>query len=128
MHRVSTSNYRIGQISWLVCLITMSICLTLTASQFISKSPRTGSRWFVYQLLRSEPDILTSRLLYHRIPVQHVGSRLDPALDIVGRHLFLFEREEGENNVWWDLSPEQKVRTYFSNLFYSIQFNFANLL
>ncbi|KAF8804222.1 hypothetical protein BYT27DRAFT_7259404 [Phlegmacium glaucopus] len=28
-----------------------------------------------YELLRSEPNILASRLLYHRIPVQHVGPR-----------------------------------------------------
>jgi len=82
----------------------------------------------VYQLLGSEPNILASRLLYHRIPVQHVGPRLDLPQDIAGRHLFLFERTEGEKNVWWDLSPEQKVRTYFSNLFCSIQFNCANLL
>ena len=82
----------------------------------------------VYQLLCSEPDILASCLLYHSIPVQHVSPRLDPPPDIAGRHLFLFERTEGENNVWWDLGPEQKVRAYFSNLFCSIQFNFANLL
>ena len=82
----------------------------------------------VYELLRSEPDIFASRLLYYRIPVQHVGPRLDLPQDIAGRHLFLFERAEGENNVWWELSPEQKVRAYFSYLFCSIQFNCANLL
>ena len=75
----------------------------------------------VYELLRSEPNILASRLLYHRIPVQHVGPRLDPPRDIAGRRLFLFERAEGENNVWRDLSSEQKVRAYVSNLFYSTQ-------
>ncbi|PUU81669.1 hypothetical protein B9Z19DRAFT_1113281 [Tuber borchii] len=62
----------------------------------------------VYQLLRSEPNIFTSRLLYHRIPVQHVGPRLDLPKDIAGRHLFLFERAEGEKDVWWELSPEQQ--------------------
>jgi hypothetical protein len=77
----------------------------------------------VYELLRSEPNILASRLLYHRIPVQHVGLRLDPPQDIAGRRLFLFERAEGENNVSRDLSPEQKVRAYVSNLLYSTQFN-----
>jgi hypothetical protein len=82
----------------------------------------------VYELLRSEPNILASRLLYHRIPVQHVGPRLDLPQDIAGRRLFLFERAEGENNVWRELSPEQKVRAYVSNLFCSIQFNYANLL
>lgn len=64
----------------------------------------------VYQLLHSEPNILASRLLYYRIPVQHVGPRLDLPQDIAGRQLFLFERAEGEKNLWRDLSPEQKVR------------------
>ena len=59
--------------------------------------------------------------------MQHAGPRHDLPQDIAGRHLFLFERTEGEKDVWWDLSPEQKVHTYFSNLFNSIQFNFANL-
>ncbi|PUU77943.1 3-hydroxybutyryl-CoA dehydratase [Tuber borchii] len=63
----------------------------------------------IYQLLRSELNILASRLLYHRIPVQHVGTRVDLPKDIAGRHLFLFERTEGEKNVWWELSPEQKA-------------------
>jgi hypothetical protein len=74
----------------------------------------------VYELLRSEPSILASRLLYHRIPVQYVGPGLDLAQDIVGRRLFLFERAEGENNVWYDLSPEEKVRAYVSHLLRSI--------
>ena len=63
----------------------------------------------LYELLRSEPNILASHLLYHRIPVQHLGPKLDRPQDIVGRRLFLFERIEGENNVWYDLSPEGKV-------------------
>lgn len=67
----------------------------------------------VYELLLSlEPQILASRLLYHRIPMQHVGPRLDLPQDIAGRRLFLFQRAEGENNVWWNLSLEEKVRTY----------------
>jgi len=78
------------------------------------------------RLLRLEPDILASRLVYYCIPVQRVS--LDIPQDIAGRHLFLFERTEGEKDVWWDLSPEQQVRNYFSNPFCSIQFNFANLL
>jgi hypothetical protein len=75
----------------------------------------------VYELLRSEPDILVSRLLYHRTPVQHVGPKVGPPQDIAGRRLFLFEREEGENNVWNDLSPEEKVRAFASNLLCSIE-------
>jgi hypothetical protein len=46
-----------------------------------------------YGLLRSVPDILASRLLYHRIPVQHVGPRLDLPQDIAGRRLLLFEEQ-----------------------------------
>lgn len=49
----------------------------------------------VYELLRSEPEILASRLLYYRIPVQHVGPRRDVPPDTVGRRLFLFEKAEG---------------------------------
>jgi hypothetical protein len=81
-----------------------------------------------YELLRSQPNILASRLLYHRIPVQYISPRLDLPQDIAGHHLFLFERAEGEKNTWQGLSPEQKVHIYISNLFYSIQFNYTNLL
>ena len=82
----------------------------------------------LYELLRSEPNILASHLLYHRIPVQHVGPRLDFPQDIAGRRLLLFERAEGENNVWYDLSPGGKVRAYVSYLSRSIQFSCHNLL
>ncbi|KAH8586024.1 3-hydroxybutyryl-CoA dehydratase [Bisporella sp. PMI_857] len=63
----------------------------------------------VYELLCLEPNILASSLLYHRIQVQHVGPRLDPPRDIAGRRLFLFEKAEGENNVWRDLGSEQRA-------------------
>jgi hypothetical protein len=53
----------------------------------------------VCELLRSESDILASRLLYYRIPLLHVGPRLDLPQDIAGRHSYLFEKAEGENNV-----------------------------
>lgn len=71
----------------------------------------------VYRLLRSEPRIMVSRLLYHRIPVEHVGHNLDPPQDITGRRLFLFEKSEGEKDVWRELSPDEQVRAYFP--FYS---------
>ncbi|KAL8354468.1 hypothetical protein RB601_004051 [Gaeumannomyces tritici] len=63
----------------------------------------------VYELLRSEPNVLASRLLYHRIPLQRDGPRLDRPKDIMGRRLFVFERAAGENNIWRDLSPEQRA-------------------
>ncbi|KAM4066067.1 3-hydroxybutyryl-CoA dehydratase [Hirsutella rhossiliensis] len=62
----------------------------------------------VYELLQSEPDILASRLLYHRIPVLHEGSKLERPKDIAGRRLLVFQRTEGEDNVWRSLSPAQK--------------------
>ncbi|KAL8346133.1 hypothetical protein RB598_000167 [Gaeumannomyces tritici] len=63
----------------------------------------------VYELLRSEPNVLASRLLYHRIPLQRDGPRLDRPKDIMGRRLLVFERAAGENNIWRDLSPEQRA-------------------
>jgi hypothetical protein len=63
-----------------------------------------------YGLLRSEPQILASHLLYHQIPVQQAGPRIHIPRDILGRRLFVFERAEGENNVFKGLSPDEKVR------------------
>ncbi|KAL8392575.1 hypothetical protein RB595_002677 [Gaeumannomyces hyphopodioides] len=63
----------------------------------------------VYELLRSEPNIIASRLLYHRIPLQRDGPRLDRPKDIMGRRLLVFERAAGEKNIWRGLSPEQKA-------------------
>jgi hypothetical protein len=80
--------------------------------------PKVKFEAAVYGLLRSKPDIVASRLLYYRIPVQHAGPRLGFPRDIAGRRLFLFERAVGENNIWWDLCPKQKVCTYISNLFF----------
>ena len=71
--------------------------------------------------LLSEPNILASHLLYHCIPVQHIGPRDDVPQDIMGRRLFLFERAEGENNVWFDLNPESQVHTYINLLLCLIQ-------
>lgn len=63
----------------------------------------------VYELLHSEPSISSSRLLYYHIPLQHVGPRHDRPRDIMGRRLLVFERAEGENNIWHDLNSEQRV-------------------
>ncbi|KDR79794.1 hypothetical protein GALMADRAFT_241875 [Galerina marginata CBS 339.88] len=62
-----------------------------------------------YELLRYEPGILVSSLLYHRVPVLHDGPRLELPQDITGRRLLVFERAEGENNVWFELGAEQKA-------------------
>ena len=63
----------------------------------------------VYTLLRAEPTIRASRLLYHRLPAQHPGPRDEVPRDIAGRRLFVFERAAGENNQWSGLDAEQKV-------------------
>ncbi|KAJ4307449.1 hypothetical protein N0V84_012723 [Fusarium piperis] len=63
----------------------------------------------VYELLRSEPNILASHLLYYRIPQQYSGPKLDRPRDITGRRLLVFERTEGENNVWRHLSSEKQA-------------------
>lgn len=63
----------------------------------------------IYDLLRSEANIRVSRMIYHRIPLQHQGPRTEVPRDILGRGLILFEKAAGENNVWNDLDAEQKV-------------------
>ncbi|TVY33320.1 hypothetical protein LOCC1_G008119 [Lachnellula occidentalis] len=73
------------------------------------QTPEAKFEAVVLDLLRSEPDIMASHLLHHRIPVQHVGPRLEVPQDIAGRRLFLFERTEGEKNVWTILSSEQQA-------------------
>ena len=63
----------------------------------------------VYELLRYKPDIRASHLLYYRVPKQHPGPRLTIPQNLNGRRLFVFERAEGENNVWNDLYADGKV-------------------
>ncbi|KAH8587920.1 hypothetical protein B0O99DRAFT_379572 [Bisporella sp. PMI_857] len=60
----------------------------------------------VYDLLRSEPNILASRLLYYHIPVQHISPRFDPFQD-AGRRLFLFE-EQKERIMYSGISVQNK--------------------
>lgn len=62
-----------------------------------------------YELLRDEPDIRASRLLYYRVPVQHPGPKVSVPSDLSDRRLFIFERAEGVNNVWDELSSQHKV-------------------
>ncbi|MCJ1349392.1 hypothetical protein MMC31_007632 [Peltigera leucophlebia] len=57
----------------------------------------------LYELLRSEPNIMASNLLTYRILVQQVGPRLDV------RCLLLLKRADGENIQWWDLSPKERL-------------------
>jgi len=66
-----------------------------------------------YKLLDSERDIMVSRLLYHRVPVQDPGPRLKIPEGIHGRRLLVFEMAAGENNVWSELCPNSRVRYPF---------------
>ncbi|KAI1286590.1 3-hydroxybutyryl-CoA dehydratase [Xylaria venustula] len=61
-----------------------------------------------YELLRSKSNVPVSRLLYHRIPLEHDGPRLDLPSDITGRRLLLFEKAEGGNIKWSSISQEEK--------------------
>ncbi|KAG5338672.1 hypothetical protein C0989_006677 [Termitomyces sp. Mn162] len=63
----------------------------------------------VYSLLCSDPVIVVSRLFFYRVPVQYAGPKLSIPKDIAGRRLFLFERAEGEKNIWEELSPDDKI-------------------
>ncbi|TQS33396.1 hypothetical protein Golomagni_06261, partial [Golovinomyces magnicellulatus] len=62
-----------------------------------------------YTLLYSESNVPVSRLLYHRVPLQHKGPRVDKPRDILGRRLLVFERADGENNIWSELDSSQKA-------------------
>lgn len=79
----------------------------------------------LYELLRSEPNIMDSYLLNYRILVQEVGPRLDVPQDIIGRCLLLLKRADGENIQWWDLGPKERVRAHANNCF--AQSNYALL-
>lgn len=81
----------------------------------------------VYRLLRTEPRILTSNLIHHRLPVEHAGNWPEPPTDITGRRLFVFEKAAGEKDVWKDLNPDQQVRFYFIDL-KPIPFNWIPLI
>ena len=63
----------------------------------------------VYELLRSQPKIRNSHLLYHRVPQQYPGPHLVVPPDLKGRRLFVFERAEGAKNWWNDSSPNAQV-------------------
>jgi len=66
-----------------------------------------------YELLRSKPNVPVSRLLYHRIPLEQNGPRLNIPSDITGRRLLVFEKAEGGNVKWSSISQEERVRAHF---------------
>lgn len=63
----------------------------------------------VYNLLKDESSIKASTMLYHRVPKEYPGSHLEVPKDSAGRRLFVFEKPEGEINVWTELDPTNKV-------------------
>ncbi|KAK4229195.1 hypothetical protein QBC38DRAFT_535203 [Podospora fimiseda] len=72
--------------------------------------PEVQFEMAVYNLLRSDPGILASRLFYGRAPVQYEKLGLQGGIphDISGRRLLVFEKAEGRNNVWEELTDENK--------------------
>jgi hypothetical protein len=62
-----------------------------------------------YKLLRNEPEIRPSRLLYYRVPILKPGPKTKIPTDFSGRRIFVFERADGTNNVWEQLNAEGRV-------------------
>lgn len=62
-----------------------------------------------YNLLRCEPSIRASRLLYHRIPVENPLPHTEMPVDIAGRRLLVFERAEGVTLDWHVSLSDAKV-------------------
>ncbi|KAJ7186727.1 hypothetical protein C8R46DRAFT_278713 [Mycena filopes] len=56
----------------------------------------------VYGLLRSQPQIMASNLLYYRPPTYRPDTDGLPPEGILGRAFFVFQKTEGVNNVWPD--------------------------
>jgi hypothetical protein len=65
-----------------------------------------------YEHLKDHPGVRVPELLFHRLPEQQNSS--DPVI-LDGRHrqLFIFRREEGENNIWNKLDEAEKVCGFF---------------
>ncbi|RDW86613.1 uncharacterized protein DSM5745_03255 [Aspergillus mulundensis] len=74
------------------------------------QAPEAAFEAAVYDLLRTEPAIRASRLIYHRVPVLHPGPNRSIPLDLAGRRLFVFEKAEGRDKVWRELSKPDKLR------------------
>lgn len=87
----------------------MSTCLDFDGFPIEWQAPEAQFEAAIYKLLRPESDIRASHLLYYRAPIKHPGPRLSIPLDLTGRRLFGFEKAEGLNNVWEDLSANSKV-------------------
>lgn len=81
----------------------------------------------LYELLRSEPNIMASNPLNYRILVQQVGPGLDVPQDIIGRCLLMLKRADGENIQWWELSPKERVRAHANNCFAESNYVLLNL-
>ncbi|KAK0614924.1 3-hydroxybutyryl-CoA dehydratase [Bombardia bombarda] len=73
------------------------------------QAPEAHFETAVYNLLRSEPDIRVTRLLYSRVPVQYAQPGLEIPQDLSGRRLFVFERSEGGKNIWTNLNSDNKL-------------------
>lgn len=64
----------------------------------------------VYELLRSEPAIQASHLLYHRVPIEYPPPRMEMPKDIAGRGLLVFERTDGGTLAWRAPTADLRVQ------------------
>ncbi|KAH0580235.1 hypothetical protein H2248_001753 [Termitomyces sp. 'cryptogamus'] len=62
----------------------------------------------IYELLSSDPLIRVPCLLYYRVPVQYSSPINHIPEDIAGRRLFLFEKAQGEKDIWGELRSEDQ--------------------
>lgn len=72
--------------------------------------PTTKFEAAAYELLQSQPSILASRLLYHRLPVEYPPPHVEMPGDIAGRRLLVFERADGVTIDWQAPRADQKVQ------------------
>lgn len=58
----------------------------------------------IYELLQGWTKIPTPRLLFARPCQQRTETQKTPPWDTIGRQLVVFERANGESNIWRELS------------------------
>ena len=73
------------------------------------QAPEARFEAAIYHLLRQEPDIRASHLLYSRVPMKHPRPNTAAPQDIAGRRLFVFETSKGVSDMWKSLNDANKV-------------------
>lgn len=63
----------------------------------------------IYDLLRNDQQIRPAKLKYARSPRQHTESTQSAPSDLSGRRMFVFQKVEGDTNVFASLSTAQQL-------------------